>query len=853
LTKLIRSLARNDLVHNMLALFSVQLFRKLMPVITMPYLARVLGAAGWGTVAFVQGFASCLILLVEFGFYISGTREVARWRESRERLGEICGGILGAQILLALCVTGTFILVRPWIPILRDDARLMWSGLLYGVAEGMNPAWYFLGLERMRTVASLEIACKSVAMAGIFAFVRSPADAWIVLALFGLAPLLSTVAGLFLVYRSIPFRLPDRGLIVDSLRRGWPMFLFRSAETLYTMGNAFILGLFAAPALVGYFAAAEKISRAVFGLFDPIRESLYPRLSHLVRKSPHQARRLARWGVAVTGLGGLFLGIAVFAFAPFLVRVLLGGDFQPAVNVLRLLALLPPMISITQSLGFQWLLPHGKESTVNRIILGAGLINITLALFLAPRYAHIGMAFAVLCSEVYVASSMLYAVVRDRSCQLFPFGEWLSAVFRTLKGIRNPSDASEDHEDFPQSPLPAPMPRRSDTMPSQNGGKRAPDFGAFVISLDFELHWGHRDLPARSAREALAANRDVVFRLLELFKEFDVAATWATVGFLFAESKSEIDAYAPAVKPTYAESRLYPYQEPIGPNEAADPFHYASSLVAAISAHPRQEIGTHTFSHYYCLEPGQTKAHFDADISCAIAIARKYDLEIRSIAFPRNQCNPDYLDVLRKYGIICYRGNEAAWMYRGLPHESKQSVCARAMRLIDAYVDIGGANITGWGEVPGPGGLCNVPSSRYLRPHLPALRWLDPLRLKRITDCIRLAAVEKKIFHLWWHPHDFGLHTEENLAFLRRIMEAFAICRDRHGMRSLTMAEIARAAGRFAGTTCEARAGALAAPTLAHCRLQPQTAALRMNGHTPGAVPHEARQTEGARRTQEST
>jgi len=116
LTKLIRSLARNDLVHNMLALFSVQLFRKLMPVITMPYLARVLGAAGWGTVAFVQGFASCLILLVEFGFYISGTREVARWRESRERLGEICGGILGAQILLALCVTGTFILVRPWIP-----------------------------------------------------------------------------------------------------------------------------------------------------------------------------------------------------------------------------------------------------------------------------------------------------------------------------------------------------------------------------------------------------------------------------------------------------------------------------------------------------------------------------------------------------------------------------------------------------------------------------------------------------------------------------------------------------------------------------------------------------------------
>src|SRR5439155_26300868 len=231
-------------------------------------------------------------------------------------------------------------------------------------------------------------------------WVPRPAEGGVLLALPGLAPLLSTMAGLFLVGGCIPFRLPDRGVVVDGLQRGWPMFLFRSAESLYTMGNAFILGLFAAPALVGYFAAAEKISRAVFGLFDPIRESLYPRLSHLVRKSPDQARRLARWGVLVTGSGGLVLGITVFAFAPLLVRVLLGSDFHPAVNVLRLLALLPPLIAITQSLGFQWLLPHGKESTVNRIILGAGLINITMALLLVPRFAHIGMALAVLCSEV---------------------------------------------------------------------------------------------------------------------------------------------------------------------------------------------------------------------------------------------------------------------------------------------------------------------------------------------------------------------------------------------------------------------------------------------------------------------
>jgi len=119
-------------------------------------------------------------------------------------------------------------------------------------------------------------------------------------------------------------------------------------------------------------------------------------------------------------------------------------------------------------------------------------------------------------------------------------------------------------------------------------------------------------------------------------------------------------------------------------------------------------------------------------------------------------------------------------------------------------VDICGPNITGWNQVPSPVGPCNVPSSRYLRPHSPALRWLDPLRLKRITDCIRLAAVEKKIFHLWWHPHDFGLRTDENFAFLRKIIESFVDCRDRPGMRSLTMAEAARVADRLSETSSEA-------------------------------------------------
>ena len=113
------------------------------------------------------------------------------------------------------------------------------------------------------------------------------------------------------VYRTTPFRFPTVRLVREALRSSWGMFLFRSAEMLYTMSNVFLPGLFAPAAVVGYFAGAERLSRSIFGLFNPIRDALYPRLSALVQKSPRDAARLARVSMAVTTGGGFLMGLAL--------------------------------------------------------------------------------------------------------------------------------------------------------------------------------------------------------------------------------------------------------------------------------------------------------------------------------------------------------------------------------------------------------------------------------------------------------------------------------------------------------------------------------------------------------------
>jgi len=208
--------------------------------------------------------------------------------------------------------------------------------------------------------------------------------------------------------------------------------------------------------------------------------------------------------------------------------------------------------------------------------------------------------------------------------------------------------------------------------------------GALVISLDFELHWGVRDkLSVADYRQNLVGARRAVPAMLELFTEFGVHATWATVGFLFFESKRELVEALPARRPAYVHHELSPYEalDGVGENERDDPFHFAPSLIRRIADTPHQEVGTHTFSHYYCLEAGQVDADFRADLEAAVAVARaKLGRRPESIVFPRNQVAPPYLGVCREVGLVAYRGNLAGWTYRARSEE-RESLFRRGVRL----------------------------------------------------------------------------------------------------------------------------------------------------------------------------
>jgi peptidoglycan/xylan/chitin deacetylase (PgdA/CDA1 family) len=318
-------------------------------------------------------------------------------------------------------------------------------------------------------------------------------------------------------------------------------------------------------------------------------------------------------------------------------------------------------------------------------------------------------------------------------------------------------------------------------------GRKRP--GALVISLDFELHWGVRDSAPLDGNERarLLSARQMVPRMLDLFEEFSIHATWATVGLLFARSRTEVEAFKPTLRPKYRDSRLDPYRETLGAGEADDPFHFAPSLIAEIASRSGQEIACHSFSHYYAMEPGQTGEEFEADLKSAVAIAAQSGHCLHSYVFPRNEVNPEYLSILKRSGILAYRGTEPATIKQARSFNEQRRPHRRLGRLLDSYLDLCGNQTCPW---PRGGRLVSVAASRYLRPCSPVLQPFEAWRHARIEQAMKYAAERGEVFHLWWHPEDFSYHCRENLRFLRSVLRTFDSYRAQHGMVSVGMAEI---------------------------------------------------------------
>ncbi|MGC2400169.1 MAG: oligosaccharide flippase family protein [Acidobacteriaceae bacterium] len=393
-------LRRSGFVHNVLALYGVQACTYALPLVTFPYLARVLGPSGWGVVVFAQALGDVIACVVEYGFDISASRETSRHRHQPEHLSQLISGVLGAKGLLAMaCIAGA-LFCRRFTHHIAPSSALFWSSTIWGVCQGINMLWYFQGLERMRVASALEIGGKVLATLSIFVLVHKPEDGWKVMAAQCVGCVVAHGVTVVLAYREVGFRWPTPSGVWQSLRLGGSMFLFRAVESLGGALNRLVLGSVAPVAALGEYAGAERITRVFQQGMWPVNQALYPKLTQQAQNNPRRARQTVRLSLLFLGGIGLIFGAAIFFTAPLLVRFALGPAFQHSVPVLRVYALWIPLVALSTVIIFQVLLPNQLDHPFNFVNVTSGLSGLGLAFLLAPRFGAVGIAWSTVSAQL---------------------------------------------------------------------------------------------------------------------------------------------------------------------------------------------------------------------------------------------------------------------------------------------------------------------------------------------------------------------------------------------------------------------------------------------------------------------
>ena len=400
--------ANKRLSSNIFSLGSLQIANYILPLVTIPYLVRVIGIENFGLLAFVTAVTMYFLLLSDYGFNLSATKQISDNREDLEACSKIFSEVLGVKFILVI----TSLLVLSFLMLFEffNQNTLIYF-LTFGMVVGhaLFPVWFFQGMEAMKYIAIINVASKTFFTLLIFVFVNEQQDYWMVPLLTSLGFLAAGLYALFIAIKKYKIKVvpPSRHGLMFQLQNGWHVFLSRIYVNLYTTTNIVLLGLLTNNTVVGYYSIAEKILQAFSGLFSPVLQAFYPYLANLYKKSKEQFfelfKKLNLILLVVSTVVALFAGLT----ADTIVWLIAGEHNENIVVVFTVLA----FAIITAPFGPSYtngLLVLGEAKKVSEVVFYTMLLNMIIVVPLIIYFGAIGLAITWVVGQLFHVSFYLY-------------------------------------------------------------------------------------------------------------------------------------------------------------------------------------------------------------------------------------------------------------------------------------------------------------------------------------------------------------------------------------------------------------------------------------------------------------
>ena len=388
-----------------------QILAIIVPLITTPYLSRTLGPHGVGIYSYTFSITNYFVMFAMLGMSRYGIREIARvsGADQREERTRIFWGAYAVQIISSLLTLGVYLLYIPTVSEENLVPSLMW--ITWVVSALFDVSWLCFGMEEFRVPTTISGLTKLGTLVLIFGLVRGPGDAWVYCLAIGAMYLVNQVALWPLVHRYVDFHRPTWAEIKPHIKPNLVLFIPVIAISLYISMDKVMLGAMSGMDQVGYYEYSEKLSKLPLAVITALGTVMMPRMSAALAEGKRDdALSLLESSIWAMLAMAFALSFGIVGIAPEFARVFLGAEFAQCDVLMCVLAVVVPVISITNVLGEQYMLPSGKDNLFTISVCVGAVVNVVLNLFLIPNYQAMGAAISTVAAELAVMAVQGWSV-----------------------------------------------------------------------------------------------------------------------------------------------------------------------------------------------------------------------------------------------------------------------------------------------------------------------------------------------------------------------------------------------------------------------------------------------------------
>ncbi len=395
---------KRRLISNFFSLSALQAANYILPLITLPYLVRVLGVEYFGLISFVTATIAYFQIITDYGFDLTATREISIHRDDKTKLAEIFSSVMTIKVILMVVSFLLLLLLVFSFEKFKNDALVYLLTFGTVIGQVLFPVWFFQGMERMKYITYINIGSRLLFTIAIFIFVQEKSDFYMVPVLSSLGTIFGGLYALYFIRTNFEIKFAFQKIITLRyyLNEAHHIFISQLAISLYTISTTFILGLFTNNTIVGYFAAADKIIQAFKSLMVPVSQALYPYMASKFQNEEKNSfliiNKLSKIISAFTFIISLFLLI----FSDYLSNLFLGNSFDNSIILIQIMSFLPMIIALSNLYAVQGLYALGQQKLVSSYVIKVSLFHLAHVFIMVNYFEAVGAVISVVITEILI-------------------------------------------------------------------------------------------------------------------------------------------------------------------------------------------------------------------------------------------------------------------------------------------------------------------------------------------------------------------------------------------------------------------------------------------------------------------